>query len=185
MNNSKKNILNIKTKALSLSDNNSPLLRFINARNNIRYMNDKTCKTISNLNNLNNINNNNIINQNKSKEQQIKKYKLKANSVKLLKDQLLIISHFCKRNVPNDINYEYSNSLLNTFGNRNFFRRKREKMNIDNFTQFSSNYYFYKTSDIRKYDKKNHIKKRIEKLSYDNKNILPKINIILKKNTKS
>ena len=179
MNNNKIMDFNIKKKTLSLSNDKSPFYRFINARKNIRYMNDNICKTTSKINKVNN----NLITSKKTKQKNGKKDKIKANSIKLLRDQLFIISRFYKKNVPNDINYEYSNSLLNTFGSRNFCRKNRDKMNINLFTQFSSNLYFYKTSDLNG-NKNNKISRKKMKGSC-NKNILPKINIILRKNTKS
>ena len=91
--NNKKIHFNFKRTTISLSDNISPLYRFLNARKNLKdiYMSDKKCKTLSNVDNINN----NLLISNNKKEKNIKKYQIKANSVKLLKDQIFILSHFC------------------------------------------------------------------------------------------
>ena len=170
--------LNIKRTKISLSDEVSPLYRFINARKSLQdiYFNNKRLKTIQNLNN-------NLYNSTDKKDKKIKKNALKASSVKLLKDQIFIITHFSKRNKGNEINYDYNTSLLNTFGNRNFFKKNNIKMNINMFPNFSNNNNFFKTTAINYSKKKeNPIKK--QKISID-KVKLPKLNSIVKKHSKS
>jgi len=180
--NNKKIHFNFKRTTISLSDNISPLYRFLNARKNLKdiYMSDKKCKTLSNVDNINN----NLLISNNKKEKNIKKYQIKANSVKLLKDQIFILSHFCKRNISSEINYDYGSSLLNTFGNRNFFKKNNEKMNANIFTKFTyNNNNFFKTAAPHYTLRRNTPKQKV-KTSQD-KIILPKVNYILKKNTKS
>ena len=172
--------LRIKNKNLSLSDDISPLYRFINARKELKlyYMNNKTNLPIKNL-----INNNTI--SNKKKEKILKKPALKYHSVKLLKEQLLLLSHFSKKNGANDFNYEYNTSLLNTFGNRNFFLKNNDKMNINLFTKFSSHNNsknFFKTTTIKYSKKRNNVLKK-HKISYD-KIKLPMLNSIIRKYSK-
>ena len=176
----KKMNFNVKRKALSLSDRISPVFRFANARNNLKdiYMNERICRTVQKIYNKNN----NILFSNNKKVNYQNKYHTKTNSIKLIKDQLFIISHFYKNNVSNDINYDYGNSLLNTFGNRNFFTKNNEKININMFTKFSKNNNFFKTTELD-YTKIRNKSKKNEKKNDDN-NCLPKVNFILRKKTK-
>ena len=170
--------LNIKRTKISLSDEVSPLYRFINARKSLQdlYFNNKRLKTIQNLNN-------NLYNSTDKKDKKIKKNVLKASSVKLLKDQIFIITHFSKRNKGNEINSDYNTSLLNTFGNRNFFKKNNIKMNINMFPNFSNNNNFFKTTAIN-YSKKKEIPIKKQKISIDTVK-LPKLNSIVKKHSKS
>ena len=169
---------NIKRKNLSLSDEISPLIRFINARKNLEYNRKNNIKKSSSKDIFNNKYD---LTKKTIKE---KKYPaLKTHSVKLLKEQIFIMSHLSRKNTSNDINYDYNTSLLNTFGNRNFFRKNNEKMYINVFSKYNVGINFFKTAAI-KYSryKKNNI--NTLRTSYD-KNNLPKLNLIKRKNQKN
>ena len=166
---------NIKRHNLSLSDEEAPFYRFINSRKSLQdiYNNNKGHITVQNLNKIRYYSND-------KKVKKIKKDDLKGHSVNLLKGQIFIISHFsnfAKRNKGNDINYNYNSSLLNTFGNRNFFKKNNIKVNM--LSKLSNGNHFLKTS----------FKKRInpnkkQKISPDKIN-LPKLNFIIKKTSKN
>ena len=175
---------NIKRKNLSLSDEISPLLRFINARKTLEYKYRKNIKNSSSKDILkNNYNKNNKYFLSKKKENGKKFPVLKNHSVKLLKDQIFIMSHLSRKNTSNDINYEYNTSLLNTFGNRNFFRKNNEKIDINIFSKFNADANFFKTT-ASKYSR--HKYNNIKNLrNIYNKNNLPKLNFIKRKNPKN
>ena len=174
--------LRIKRKNLSLSDDISPLYRFINARKilKLNYMNRNRNFPINNL--INNNNNNSIKTKIIEKEKEIKKPVLNNHCANLLKEQLFILSHFSKKNAPNNINYDYNISLLNTFGNRNFFRKDNEKNNINLYGKLQNNNSnnFFKTAAIKNSTKRNNVIKR-QKGSYDTIK-LPMLNMIVRKN---
>ena len=164
----------IKNKNISLTDEISPLYRFINARKALKY---------NYLNNKNNAIRKNINYKlhfyNKNKEKQAKTPSLKTHSVKLINEQIFIISHFSKNNSPNEINYDYNTSLLNSFGNRNYFRKNKAKINY----KIQNNNNFFKTAATNYYyNRKNNINKK-KKSSYDKYN-LPKLNCIVRKKIK-
>ena len=169
--------LDIKRRNLSLSDDISPLIRFFKARKDLKdiYLNNKRQITLNNINNINH-------NLNNKKKQKNKKPEIKTYSRKLLKDQMFIISHFTRKIPSKEINYDYNFSLLNTFGNRNFFRKNNE-MNINMFTKLSNNNNFFKTTAINYIKKRGNLNKK-KIISYDKIN-LPKLNLIIKKKSKS
>ena len=172
---------NIKRKNLSLSDEISPLLRFINARKTLEYNYINNIKNSSSKELFNNKYNKYILTK---KKENGKKYPaLKTHSVKLLKDQLFIMSHLSRKNTSNDINYDYNTSLLNTFGNKNFFRKNNEKMNINIFSKYNGGVNFFKTTAIKYSRHKNNNIKTL-RTSYD-KNNLPKLNFIKRKSPKN
>ena len=172
---------NIKRKNLSLSDEISPLLRFINARKTLEYNYINNIKNTSSKNLFNNkYNKCNKHILTKQKENGKKYAALKTHSVKLLKDQLFIMSHLSRRNTSNDINYDYNTSLLNTFGNKNFFRKNNENAHINIFSKYNGN--FFKTTAIKNSRHKNNNIKTL-RTSYD-KNNLPKLNFIKRKSPK-
>ena len=172
---------NIKRKNLSLSDEISPLLRFINARKSLEYNYKNNIKNSSSKNIFNNKYNKYILTKTKEKG---KKYPaLKTHSVKLLKDQIFIMSHLSRKSTSNDINCDYNTSLLNTFGNRNFFRKNNEKMNINLFSKYNGGINFFKTTAIKNPRHRNNNIKTLG-TSYD-KNNLPKLNFIKRKNPKN
>ena len=169
--------LSIKRKTLSLSDEISPLCRFINARKELKFNYLKGRNNTLTKNKNNKIQ---IFNSNKKKE--VKKPALKTHSMNLLKDQIFILSHFSKHIPQNEINYDYNTSLLNTFGNRNFFKKNNEKMNIKLISNFINNNNFFKTTAINYSKKRNNFIQK-QKSSFDKIN-LPKLNLIVRKNTK-
>ena len=170
---------NIKRHNLSLSDEEAPFYRFINSRKSLQdlYNNNKRHITLQNLNKNKYYSN--------EKDKKIKNNISKGHSVNLLKGQIFIISHFsnlAKRNKGNDFNYDYNNSLLNTFGNRNFFF-KRNNIKVNMLSKISNDNYFLKTS-FKKYSNKKINPSKKQKINSDTIN-LPKLNFIIKKSSKN
>ena len=161
----------IKKAYITLSDNFSPLIQFINARKDLKniYNTEKKSKTLDKIKNINNK----------------KNYKIKTRPKKLLQDQIFILSRFSKTNSSNYYNNGYS--ILNTFGNRNYYKEKDMIANLKTFSKFSNN-----TTNIFKTTALNNSKEKLKPIikqksnyEYDyNKINLPKLNLILRKNIK-
>ena len=162
--------INLKRKNITLPDSFSPLVKFIKARNALKdiYYSEKKSKIVKKIKN-------NRYNFKFGKDSH-------SHQRKLLQDEIYMITHFTKT-VSNKI--DYGSSVLNPFGNRNSFIEKYDKAKLNTFTKFQiDNYNSIKITSLKNLRKKYYQEIKL-KSSYDNKFNLPKLNVILKKNSKT
>ena len=169
----------IKKKNLFLIDDISPYHNFINARKTLNNMYKTSKKAEKNIN-LKIFPYKNIVHRNDIKPK--KKVELKSFSIKLLKDQKFLISHFSRKidESKNDYLYNNTNGLLKTLNRLNYLRYKNnDKKNM--MTKYSyKNIYKTLPNANTKYVY-NSVKK--QKVKYENLN-LPIIKHIFRKKKK-